>query len=119
MTTEKITEQSKEETARLRLLAQREKCETNLREAGLEAGRAFELDIQEDDGVYQQMVALARHDEHHDDPEDLPGLIAAMDATDTVLMDWFREKYQRDAEEPAWLSGFVSGALEKFRQLAS
>lgn len=28
------------------------------------------------------------------------------------------DMYERDLEEPAWLSGFVSGALEKFRQLA-
>jgi len=112
-------DQSKEETARLRLRAQKEKFETNLREAGLEAGCAFVLGIKEDDGVYQQMTALARYDEHHDHPEDLAGLIAAMDATDTVLMDWFRENYERDAEEEAWLSGFVSGALEKFHELAS
>jgi hypothetical protein len=118
MNAEEIKEQSREETARLRLRAQRVEHEKSLREAGVEAGRDFVLDTEEQDDVYRQMTALARHNEHHDRPEGLADLIAAMDATDTVLMDWFHENYKRDTEEPAWLDGFVSGALEKFRQLA-
>jgi hypothetical protein len=118
MQTVESTEQTREETARVRLRAQKAENEKTLCEAGLEAGRAFVLDTEEQDDVYHQMTALARHDEHHDRPEDLAGLIAAMDAKDTGLEDWFREMYERDPEEPAWLTGFVSGALEKFRQLA-
>jgi hypothetical protein len=118
MTTEQKTELPKEETARQRLRAQKKAHEQALREAGLEAGHAFVLDIEEDDDVYAQMKRLARHDEYHDRPEDLAGLIAAMDATDTGLEVWFCENYQRGAEEPAWLSGFVSGALQKFQELA-
>ena len=117
MQTLEQTEQSKEETARQCLHAQKEAHEKSLRESGSTAGRRFVLNTGEDDGVYEQMTALDRYNEHHDSPEALAGLIAAMDATDTVLMDWFREMYQRDAEEPAWLEGFVAGALEKFHEL--
>lgn len=118
MKTEEATEQTREEIARLRLRAQKVEHEKALREAGLEAGSAFVLDTEEQDEVYRQMTALARYDEHHDCPEDLAGLIAAMDSTDTGLENWFREMYERNPEEPAWLRGFVSGALAKFRELA-
>lgn len=118
MQTTETTEQTKEETARLRLRAQKQAHEKSLREAGAEAGREFVVDIDEQGNEYSQLVALERHQEHHDPPEDLADLIAAMDATDTVLMDWFREMYERRSEEPAWLEGFVAGALEKFHELA-
>jgi hypothetical protein len=82
-------QQTKEETARLRLRAQKEAHEKSLREAGLKAGREFVVDIDEQGNEYSQLVALERHQEHHDPPEDLADLIAAMDATDTVIAaDW-------------------------------
>ena len=112
------TEQTREETVRQRLRAQKAEHERNLREAGEEAGCEYVLDTEEEDDVYAQITALARHDEQNDRPEDLESLIAAMDETDSGLGNWFREQYGRDSEEPAWLRGFVSGALKKFRELA-
>jgi hypothetical protein len=118
MKTSETTDPSKEETARRHLRAQKESYEETMRQAGLEAGRAFVLDTDEDDDVYRQMTALARHDERHDSPEDLAGLIVAMNATDTGLENWLREQYEGDPEEATWVIGFVSGALVKFRELA-
>jgi hypothetical protein len=64
------------------------------------------------------MTALTRYCDNHDHPEDVADLIAAMNASDTGLANWFLEQYAGDSEEPAWVAGFVSGALAKFRELA-
>lgn len=112
------TTPTREEIARQCLRAQKAEHEKAMREAGLEAGREFVLETEEGDSVYLQMSALVGHCLDHDFPEDLAGLIGAMDASDTCLWNWFSEQYGRDTKHPAWVSGFVFGALATFRELA-
>ena len=118
MSTTETTTPTREETARQRLRAQKVEHEKAMREAGLEAGREFVLDTEEQDDVYVQMTALDRYCDYNDHPEDVADLIAAMNASDTCLANWFQEHHAADSEEPAWVAGFVSGALAKFRELA-
>ncbi len=89
-----------------------------MREAGYKVGQTFVLDAEKRDDVYRRMFALDRYRDENDYPKDLAGLIEAMDASGTDLDDWFREHFGRDIEHPAWIFGFVYGALAKFHELA-
>lgn len=112
---------TREDIARQRLCAQKEESKKAMREAGEEAGREFVLNTSENGYEYQSMSALNRLWEDHGAdglPDDLPGLIDVMDPSDHGLSEWFLDKYGRDTEQPGWVSGFISGALGKFRELA-
>jgi hypothetical protein len=109
-----VTAPCKEELAIHNLRLQKQKHEKTMRESGAAAGREYVLNVGEDDGVYEEMLSLARQEQTaHHGVGDLAALTQALDCDPS---DWL-DIHGDQAEDEEWVFGFVQGALEKFTEL--
>ena len=108
-----------EETQRAieRLRSSRQEALKQLRQDGEAAGVRFALHMA--DYLELDRLDRCRNDLVIEQPSfgELARILANEDGSEDDTMEWAREQWGGDLNQPAWVEGFVTGVLTKYHEL--